>query len=355
MKVLILTPNLKNLGGVSSLFNLLNLDDLNDIEYFCVQSERERTRRFRLYELILKYCKFIFVARKFDIVHLNPSYDKRSFYRDSVFLILSKLLRKKTLVYWHGWEMDFQNRTKDNKILSFYFKNTYRRSDFTIVLGSIFKKRLIEMGITPSKIVVESNAADDKYLIENELDTSKESRKIELLFISRIEKEKGIFIAIEAMQFLDKEKYHLIVAGHGHAINEAKVMARQNEINNITFIGKVDGKEKHNVFSSANILLFPTFYPEGMPICIIEAMLYGLVVVSRPIGGIPDWVKVPDNGILTNTLDAKVFASLIEDLCFDLEKIKKISAKNKEYSKTYFTPVAFKRRLFNYYSITLRE
>jgi glycosyltransferase involved in cell wall biosynthesis len=68
------------------------------------------------------------------------------------------------------------------------------------------------------------------------------------------------------------------------------------------------------------------------------------------VGGIPDWVKVPANGMLTDSLDPKEYAALIDTLCADREKMNQIEMTNIEYAQSYFTPNAFTTRLLTYYS-----
>jgi glycosyltransferase involved in cell wall biosynthesis len=78
-------------------------------------------------------------------------------------------------------------------------------------------------------------------------------------------------------------------------------------------------------------------------------ILYGLVIVSRPVGGIPDWVKVPANGVLTDSLDPKEYAALIDTLCDDKEKMNQIEVTNKEYAQSFFTPNSLTNRLSKRY------
>ena len=356
VKILILTPNLSNPGGVSALYNILKLDQFENIEYFNVQGKKGQGLISRMFGLCMSYLKFLFKCFSFDIIHINPSFDKKSFYRDGLYILISRIVGKKNLVYWHGWNIDFQDTLQSGKFSYLFFKLTYKRAHKHIVLGSVFKNRLINLKISEKDIIIESNAADDSFLKENQIIENEKTDRIELLFIARIEEQKGIMIILNTMKILNQYgNYHLKIAGDGPLLNAAKNKVENEHISNVTFLGQISGIDKHNAFSNSNILFFPTYYSEGMPISIIEAILYGLVIVSRPVGGIPDWVKVPVNGVLTDSLDPQEYAALIDTVCADKEKINQIEVTNKEYAQSYFTPSALTNRLFTYYSNIIAE
>jgi glycosyltransferase involved in cell wall biosynthesis len=169
------------------------------------------------------------------------------------------------------------------------------------------------------------------------------------LFIARIEEQKGVLIAIETMKFLNKTgQYHLKIAGEGSFFKRAVEKVEKEKIDNIEFLGQIKDLEKHNALLNSDLLFLPS-YSEGMPISIIEGILYGLVIVSRPIGGIPDWVKVPENGVLSNSLEPSEYAEIIINLCEDEETMFQIKMTNEKYGQSYLTPDALNNRLFEYY------
>jgi hypothetical protein len=83
---------------------------------------------------------------------------------------------------------------KPNKFSYWFFNLTYKKANRHIVLGSLFKSRLINLNINPTNIIIESNAADDSYLINNIISERKNNEPFKLLFIARIEEKKEIMI-----------------------------------------------------------------------------------------------------------------------------------------------------------------
>jgi glycosyltransferase involved in cell wall biosynthesis len=97
-------------------------------------------------------------------------------------------------------------------------------------------------------------------------------------------------------------------------------------------MGYVVGQEKYRLLESSHILCFPT-YSEGFPNTIVEAMAFGIPVVTRPVGGIADFFKNGENGFATDSKDPIVFVNLMEKLLVDEDLYRKISLYNYQYAE----------------------
>src|SRR5215469_1223152 len=223
-KILILVPDLSLPGGVSNYYSSLKLDREKNIQYFIVNKGRSSSALGTAWRLFTTYWKFFFLLIKehFGLVHVNPSLDRKSFYRDSIFIIISKILRRKTLVFFRGWTDSFEEKIKVSRIKSFLFRISYAKVDKYIVLGQVFKLKLISLGMPErTEFFIESTVADSSFLDELDLESKYISfnEKRKFLFLSRIEKEKGVYIAIDTFsKFLSRypgKKSCLTIAGDG--------------------------------------------------------------------------------------------------------------------------------------------
>jgi glycosyltransferase involved in cell wall biosynthesis len=93
---------------------------------------------------------------------------------------------------------------------------------------------------------------------------------------------------------------------------------------------------KFDVFVKADIFLFPT-YGEGLPVALLEAMAYGLPVVSRPVGGIKDFFEQGTMGFLAQSLNPEEFADHLENLINNPALRHEISVFNRQYAKLHFS------------------
>ena len=330
-KILINTPNLKGRGGVINHYVGLNSFWSNRIFYNYIGSRKEISGYIIIWFDLLKFiCKILF--NNYDLIVLNPSLYPKALYRDSIYLKLAKLFNYKVIVFFHGWSQEYADKIEKQPKL---FIKKYEKSDAIIVLYTEFAKQLKSWGYK-SKIFLSTTKVDDN-LLKNFDYSKKEINTKQLLFLSRIEKEKGIFITLEAFKILEK-KYtdvNLIVAGDGSALTEAKLKAQKLDIKNVTFLGNVSGKKLVEAFSENTVYIFPT-YAEGMPTSVLEAMAFGQIIVSRKVGGLNDFFEDNKMGYLIESKQPEDFVLILEKLLKNKTLSKDISQYNYDYSKNHF-------------------
>lgn len=342
-KILILVPDLKLTGGVANYYRFLDLKELDNIDYFNINGGYFNNVFLRLIE---RYISFLLIVFKYDLVHVNPSLLRKSYLRDSIFIILAKLLNRKVIVFIRGWDLSFEDNIKTNKIYRFIFNRIWKRVDKFLVLGKTFQDKLIKMGIE-SSISIETTLSTYQNANEKKLE-----KTIYLLFISRLVKEKGIYIAIDTIEILIK-KYKinniiLNIAGDGKIFAEVQSYINKKNMNNINLLGNVTGKEKDELYKKSHIMLFPTYFGEGLPNSILEGMGSGLPIISRINAGIPDQVIDNENGFLTDSKDPEWFAKKIYFLLENKDIYCRISSNNINKSE-YYSIKSIKGRLLNYY------
>ena len=136
MRVLVNVPDLNLPGGVANYYKTLSLNSIKYIDYFNINGS---SKSF-IQRLVLKYIEFYKVIDGYDIVHINPSLQNRSVPRDGIFILLSKLLGTKILVFFHGWDDEFEKLIQVK--FSFIFRYIFGLADRFILLGSVFQKKL---------------------------------------------------------------------------------------------------------------------------------------------------------------------------------------------------------------------
>jgi len=355
-KTLILVPDLKLPGGVTNYYKTLRLDDEKLITYFPITATEQQKALIASFRLFIKYFKFIYKAtiNKYEVVIVNPSLDKgRSFYRDMVFIIITKLLNKKAIVFFRGWFEPYEEKIKKSKWKKFLFKISYAKADKYIVLGNIFKNKLIGLGVpAKTEFFIETTVANSRDI--NELNINEKhctyQDEIKFLFLSRMEKEKGIYIAIDAFKsYLDKNptrKSILIIAGDGPDLQAVKKYVEDLNLSCIKFLGHVGSLEKKSVLLQCHVMIFPSF-TEGLPNSILEGMLYGMPIVARATGGIPEVIKQNINGFITESFDSAIFAEYLSAIALDENLYKTISETNYQTALQRFTSEKVRERIIN--------
>lgn len=117
------------------------------------------------------------------------------------------------------------------------------------------------------------------------------------LYLGRVISKKGIFIAQQVCEKLNKK---LIVAGFGYdkSANEVDAKAFEDllKLPNVEYVGFAGYEKRKELMSKAKALFLPTLYLEPFGYVVIEANLSGTPVITTPFGAFPETVKDGYNG-----------------------------------------------------------
>lgn len=111
------------------------------------------------------------------------------------------------------------------------------------------------------------------------------------------------------------------------------------------FYGNVKSQEAmQEIYRKADVLLMTSAF-EGLPVVIMQMMAHGKVVVSTPVGGIPDYIFDNQNGILINNGDEKQIIAdaikAIENLISNKPLRHRLGEKSREIALQKFSRSVF--------------
>jgi glycosyltransferase involved in cell wall biosynthesis len=344
-KILITIPGKEARGGINAFYAATKAYYKSHIKYLTRGSRNYPYRGNGLSQitrLIADYARFICALPSFnpDIIHVNLTFDKRGILRDSIFILLSSLKkRSRLLVFFHGWDKDFADSFKG--MLLKLIRYIFSRADAILVLSDEFKKVLESWGYDKSIFIL--TTAVNNQLIQGILPDMilKKPKKEDfvLLYLARVEKEKGIHIALDTYKILKKSHpgFSLMIAGDGKELEIIKQRVVIEGIADVSIPGHLTGHKIREAYLAADLYFFPTFYKEGLPTSILEAVCFGLPVVTRPVAGINDIFINEKMGLLVNSLEVNDFVRVIERLYNDRELLNHIVAYNYNKGISEFT------------------
>lgn len=348
MRVLILVPDLKMMGGVSTFFNSVKEHfSQHQVVYFTRGTRANTPGIFQLLIKIIDYPRFAWtlITGSYDLVHVNSSLGRKNLIRDPLFVLIAKLFRKKVFLFFHGWQK--QSITNFTRPLL----NLYLKANAIAVLAKEFKSDLHGWGYQGPTYILNTVVSKELEKYFDNFQQREISNQVTILFLSRIEIAKGIYEAIRAYELCRQKtdlELKLIIAGDGSEMERVRAFVESHHIENIEFCGFVSGKDKADVLMKSDIYLFPS-YEEGMPISVIEAMMSGLPVVTRYTGALNDFFDGQTMGRITASKDPEVFADMLYELISDPRTITMISVFNNSYAKQNFTAKRFVDRLEGIY------
>ena len=93
---------------------------------------------------------------------------------------------------------------------------------------------------------------------------------------------------------------------------------RERNLRNTAYVGPAFGEDKLALLEQADVFALPTCYPtEGQPIALLEAMQFGLPVITTRAAGISDVVREPDNGLFVKARNPAAVLEAVERLAAD--------------------------------------
>ncbi|WP_113923005.1 glycosyltransferase family 4 protein [Cognataquiflexum aquatile] len=357
MKVLIFTPYFEKPGGVAVYFSSLKKVMGNNYEFFFRGNKSTIRSPKVIFQYFIDYFRFLIhlTNKQYDIYLINTSFAATGCKRDQVYIQILKLLNKKIVVFFHGWDKNYELTTDLNNQSNTYPLKAFKKADSLVVLASEFRDKLVSWGFN-QKIHLETTVVDSS--LTDGLSLKKRSNEINdlplvFLFMARIEKEKGVFEAVDLyreLQFqLPDKKFQFKIAGSGSALDSLKKYVELQAIPNIEFLGYISGHEKKEAFASSNIFIFPSMHGEGMPISILEAMAFGLPLITSTVGGVKDFFIEDKMGFSIKPSEILSLETIrkVKNLVLDHESINEISNFNFQFAKKNFYIDKVSKRLEN--------
>ena len=333
MKILINTPYLRLQGGGGVAGHYQGLKDYwtENIIYNTI-GKRSRSNRFSaFFWLPIDIIKFVLrlIFYRPDVVVLNPSMAPNAVRRDMMYSKICRFFKLKPVIMFHGFNVNLV-KTQETSIVKWLNDDAL----VVFVLSRSFREWLVNHGVEVP-VELTTTKIDDRLLDNFEL--SKRTGKINsILFLARATKEKGLFIAIDVFRKLSElnNELRFTVVGNGPDWEEAKRRALDIS-DKIRFTGELHGNELVKEFVNNDLYLFTSYY-EGMPASVLEAMAFGLPVVSRPVGALLDFFREGEMGYLVNSVDPEDFIGPICSLIDSPNISRNMSYINYAYVKKHY-------------------
>ena len=163
---------------------------------------------------------------------------------------------------------------------------------------------------------------------------------VNILFLAHCTREKGLFAAMDGVLAANRElaarklpmRLKLIAAGN-FVTDEEQAEFNERQRNPavaavIQHAGFVSGERKTELYREADLFLFPTHYlGENQPVNLIEAMAFGLPIVTTRWRSLPEMLP-PNYPGLVNGQDAAEIAAAILNV---------LAVKSGELARAHFT------------------
>lgn len=319
MKAIINSPSLDpkvNVSGISSVtqFIISNNKEVNYIHFEVGRKDAESQGKLARIKRILRNKKeweLLLKQNRGAVVHYNIPLMKAAIIRDYMLIRIAHKLGMPIVLHIHGGN---------------YIKERNRPWYIKRLLNKIFSwgKNVIVLGEEEKHILEEDFNLKDVVSLPNCIDLTEakkfnrsiaEKETLDILYIGRIEPNKGIDYIFDACKVLKEEglKFHLHFAGKEEREGEYIQKFKETLGDNFTYHGVVSGTPKTELLKKCDTFLLPSLY-EGLPMSLLETMSFGQVPVVTPVGSIPTVVANNVNGISIRVKNTEDIVNAIKEL-----------------------------------------
>ncbi|MBZ0183567.1 MAG: glycosyltransferase family 4 protein [Melioribacteraceae bacterium] len=231
---------------------------------------------------------FWFLKLDLKLFHESSTIHAQFATQPSIIALMLKKYYKNKLNYsftFHAHDIYFKNKwfckLVNESFISFsisvYNINYIDKHYKEINKGKIALSRL---GVFPPR-----NSKKNKY---------NKNDQLVLGFLSWFVEKKGIKYLLEAVKVLStKRKIKLKIAGDGPLLNYIKEFIKTNTLESyIEYLGKLDTKGKEDFYRSIDVFVLPSIIikndMDGIPVVLMEAISYGIPIITTNISGIPE-------------------------------------------------------------------
>lgn len=178
------------------------------------------------------------------------------------------------------------------------------------------------------------------------------------LMPTRLVHEKGVAIFVEAARQLHEKgiKARYQIAGgltvHNPRAISGKEMENYTNDGIVEWLGHVD--DMPSVLQSANMIVYPSYYGEGVPRVVIEACAAGRAIITTDHAGCRETIPEGKNGFLVPIKDVNATAQAMEKLIVDENLRIEMGLESRKLAERIFDVKSIVRQTLDVYKTALK-
>lgn len=325
MRILLIGPSPAVPGGIGSWMRLLQAHPPEGVEYVPIYTLTPDTamanldkfsssRMTRLTKNLVQVARIVvtlprLVAKvKPEGAHIHFA-SRGSFFRKQLVADQLSKIPLRFILHAHGGKFDqFYNDSsyKKKKLIEKFIN----QSDGFISLSSAwldFYRRLMVPPLPKTYIM------PNPVIVPDSLPPRTHNPRARLVFLGRIGEHKGSDRVLRAIAMLPKEtrsKVEAWFAGDGD-VEGLQQLAQELQLERQVVVSRwISPEQRDQWLAQADCFILPS-RAEGVPMALLEALAWGLPVISSPVGGIPEVVQHGQEGFLVNPDDVQAISEAI--------------------------------------------
>ena len=336
LQVVMLGAGLNCMGGISSVEKLILEQGIPEfhLKHIATIENGSMVKKSLVFlKAIVNFSRTL-LTKEVDLIHIHFC-SRGSTFRTTILIVISFFFRIPIVLHAHGagFEIFYGNLPLlIQRNVSYLFCHC---SHFIALSESWKKFYTTNLGLEEDKTIVLPNPV--KFPLQtkdsqNHNPNTEDSNTINFLFLGRIGKRKGTFELIKAFSLISSQqrsRASLTIAGDGDLENAHALIKDLDLTNRIVVHDWVNSEERDALLAKSDVFVLPS-YNEGLPMAVLEAMSFGLPVVTTPVGGIPELISHGTEGLLIDPGNIQELSSAMQTLIKDEDMRNSLGAKARE-------------------------
>lgn len=274
-----------------------------------------------------------------DIVHVHSTF--------AGFMVRFPLFfhkQRPTIIYNpHGWAFNMDISKKKRYLYAFVEKLLSIKTDKIINISKNEAESALNYKLPSKKLETIYNgiACSKKNNIFNEIPFTINKDKINILFIGRFDKQKGLDILLSFFEKFEPSIVTLYLIGNPVLGDSAYKVP-----NNVVNIGWVDNQYIDNYIQLFDAVIIPSRW-EGFGLVALEGMRNKKAIIASNKGALPELVKNNVNGYIFDISNLSTLEGIVNNL--NKKTLKTLGENGYEVFEKNFTSDKMNRQIINLY------
>lgn len=266
------------------------------------------------------------IAREYDVIQVHEY--------DQITSWLWYAWSKRPVVIYHGPYFHPFNKGYNLKCRIFdnlFLKFKHNKNTFCLTKSHAAEVFLKERGFQ-NVTAVGVGLDTDNFTNRSTKDKSEievPQNKFNLLYVGKIEERRNPYFLLEVLEDVcnRQDNINCIIIGNGEEeytrqfLEKAGNLIKNGKLQYYPFASQ---SQLSDIYQQTQLMVFPTYY-DIFGMVLLEALYFGLPVVSTPNGGADMLIKNNKNGWILEGNNAEEWSGLIENIYLDKEMYRKVS------------------------------
>ncbi len=267
------------------------------------------------------------------------------FYRDALFVLIMRIFRSKIIFHIHNRGIAVNAKKRRYRLL---YRWIFKSSVVIHLSEKLIDEEFSLLNLKKTKFYAVPNGVD----LEIYDYQKKKNDTINLLFLSNLFAEKGIFDLLQVFEKLCHENSNISLSIAGAPLYNfdkelQQYLAKRPHLKErVNYLGPVYGEKKVQLLKDSDIFVFPSYFSEEcFPLVILEAMAAGLPVVASDIGAVSEIISEGENGQIFQPENKVELYEKLHLLINHKDMCDKLGKKGYKLFKKEYNLIAFENRM----------